>query len=148
MSTNPDASLLEDTFIITAINAEKYDRVSRLTLQSEDALTSMTLDINSELYPCHTGEKLHILCSTSLSLDGSKEEKGWRDVARAGAGETTLADMYDYVCHGKVYKFEEDPEAKSIKAFVSFGGLLMAVEGDYKKLQTLRVEHCYLLMKK
>ena len=113
--SNPDATLLEGTFHITDINSEKYDRVSRLTLQSEEADVTMTLDVNTELYPCRENEKLHILCSTTLSLDGSKDEKGWRDVARAGGnGEPTLADMYDYVCHGKVYRFEEDANANSM----------------------------------
>ena len=53
-----------------------------------------------------------ILAST-LNLDGSKDnEKGFRDVSRSGPGtgigiEQTLADSYDYVMHGKVYRFED-----------------------------------------
>jgi len=103
-----DATLFEETFTIININDEKYDRVSRLSLESEDLQTAMTLDINSELYPCNKGEKLQIMLATSLALDGTKEEKGWRDVGRPGQDhEATLADMYDYVCHGKLYKFED-----------------------------------------
>lgn len=34
------------------------------------------------------------------------------------------------------------------KAFVSFGGLLMSLEGPYKKLTPLRVDYTYLLVKK
>ncbi len=34
------------------------------------------------------------------------------------------------------------------KAYISFGGLLMAVEGPYKKLTALRVDYVYLLIKK
>ncbi len=26
---------------------------------------------------------------------------------RWGGGEASLADMFDYVCHGKIYRFEE-----------------------------------------
>ncbi len=45
-----------------------------------------------------------VLAST-LSLDGTKDDdKGWREV---GMGEQTLANEFDYVCHGKVYRFEE-----------------------------------------
>ena len=103
-----DATLFEETFTIININDEKYDRVSRLSLESEDLQTAMTLDVNTELYPCNKGEKLQIMLATSLALDGSKEEKGWRDVGRTGQdSEATLADMYDYVCHGKLYKFED-----------------------------------------
>lgn len=49
------------------------------------------------------------MLATSLSLDGSKDDgRGWRDVARSDA-EPTMADMFDYVCHGKIYKFEDGP---------------------------------------
>lgn len=41
--------------------------------------------------------------SSSLRLDG-KEEKGWRETGR---GERSLMDDYDYVCYGKVYRFDE-----------------------------------------
>ena len=34
------------------------------------------------------------------------------------------------------------------KVFVSFGGLLLYLEGPYKKLTSLRVDRVYLLIKK
>jgi DNA-directed RNA polymerase I, II, and III subunit RPABC3 len=34
------------------------------------------------------------------------------------------------------------------KAYISFGGLLMSLEGPYKKLTPLRVDHVYLLARK
>lgn len=34
------------------------------------------------------------------------------------------------------------------KAYVSLGGLLMSLEGPYKKLTPLRVDQTYLLVKK
>jgi RNA polymerase Rpb8 len=37
---------------------------------------------------------------------------------------------------------------RNSKAYVSFGGLLMALEGPYKKLTPLRVDYVYLLVKK
>lgn len=165
MSTSSDAQLFEDNFTITQIDALKYDRVARLTCNSADNETFMTLDINTELYPCAVGETLHVVMATTLSLDGSKEEKGWRDVIKNGAGgETTLADMYDYVCHGKLYKFDDDQAAGEMyvypheseylanlpcsRAFISFGGLLCAMNGTFKKLSPLRVDYIYLLIKK
>ncbi len=36
----------------------------------------------------------------------------------------------------------------SSKAYISFGGLLMSLEGPYKKLTPLRVDYTYLLVKK
>ena len=100
-----DANLFSDTFTLTNINNLKYDRVARLSANTENGETFLTLDVNSELFPCAVGDRLQLLLASTLSLDGSKDDgKGWRDVGR---GEASVADEYDYVCHGKVYRFEE-----------------------------------------
>ncbi|KAJ8128354.1 hypothetical protein O1611_g5280 [Lasiodiplodia mahajangana] len=141
-----DAQLFEDTFTITDYDQSKYDRVARITANSTDNQTQMSLDINIELFPCLVGESLQVVLATTLSLDGNRdsEERGWRDVR----GESTLADMYDYVCHGKIYRFEDGVEGQTLRAYVSFGGLLMMLEGPYAKLTPLRVDNTYLLVKK
>lgn len=100
-----DSQLFEDTFSLTDVNSLKYDRVSRISATSTDNETTLTLDVNTELYPCVVGDRIHLVLASTLSLDGSKDEgKGWREVGR---GEASFADMYDYVCHGKIYRFEE-----------------------------------------
>lgn len=97
--------LFEASFTIDAINSQKYDRVSRIAAKTEGADTSLTLDVNTELYPLSEGDRVTVALALSLNLDGSKDDtKGWREVGR---GEQTLADEYDYVCHGKIYRFEE-----------------------------------------
>ncbi|KAE8146803.1 DNA-directed RNA polymerases i, ii, and iii 145 kDa polypeptide [Aspergillus avenaceus] len=141
-----DPLLFEDTFTITGVNQQKYDRVSRLTCTSSDSATTFTLDVNSELYPCTTGENVSMALASTLSLDGKEDSgKGWREV---GMGEQTLANDYDYVCHGKVYRFEEGSTAGNMAVFISFGGLLLYLEGPYKKLAPLRIDYVYLLLKK
>ncbi|CAL3962630.1 hypothetical protein PZA11_000265 [Diplocarpon coronariae] len=150
MATVGDSQLFDETFLITSFDQSKYDRVARIGGASGDNQTVMTLDINTELYPCNIGENLQLVLANTLALDGSKDGgKGWRDVSRHGpGGEATLADMFDYVCHGKIYKFEDGEDGQTIKAYISFGGLLMALEGPYKKLTPLRVDYVYLLAKK
>ncbi|KAL6860568.1 DNA-directed RNA polymerases I, II, and III subunit RPABC3 [Amphichorda felina] len=144
-----DATLFEDAFIVNDYDQSKYDRVARIVCKSTDEQTAMTLDINIELFPCAVGETMHVVLATTLSLDGSKDdEKGWRDVGKGGDAATTIADLYDYVCHGKIYKFEETYDGKTINAYISFGGLLMSLEGPVKKLTPLRVDNVYLLIKK
>ena len=65
----------------------------------------MALDVNTELYPCAIGDDLNICLVSTVALDGSKDDpKSWREVAD---GKPTLADQYDYVCRGKVYRFDE-----------------------------------------
>ncbi|KAL3257198.1 hypothetical protein ABHI18_007037 [Aspergillus niger] len=142
-----DPVLFEDTFTITTINSQKYDRVSRLSCNSTDTLSHFTLDVNSELYPCVVGESVNMALASTLSLDGKDDSgsKGWREV---GMGEQTLANDYDYVCHGKVYRFEEGSSQGNMAVFISLGGLLLYLEGPYKKLAPLRIDYVYLLLKK
>ncbi|KAF9894691.1 DNA-directed RNA polymerases I, II, and III subunit RPABC3 [Aspergillus nanangensis] len=142
-----DPLLFEDTFTITSVNSQKYDRVSRLSCTSSDNFTTFTLDVNSELYPCAVGESLSMAIASTLTLDGKEDgsnKVGWREV---GMGEQSLANDYDYVCHGKVYRFEEATSG-NMAVFVSFGGLLLYLEGPYKKLSPLRIDYVYLLLKK
>ncbi|KAF1982205.1 DNA-directed RNA polymerases and 3 polypeptide [Aulographum hederae CBS 113979] len=143
-----DAQLYTDTFNITSINSQKYDRVSRIVGSSNDQSTSISLDINHELYPVGVGENLQVSIATTLNLDGRRDdEKGWRE--QKGQQETTLADMFDYVAYGKIYKFEGDADGDSVKAYISFGGLLLFFEGPFKKLTPLRTDmSVYLLLKK
>lgn len=146
-----DATLFDDTFTITALNSQKYDRVSRLTGTSSDSLTVLSLDINTEIYPITVGEPIQVVLASTLNLDGTKDDSAtsagaWRDIGAAGK-KASLADMFDYVCYGKVYRFEEG-EGENIKVYVSFGGLLLYIEGPYKKLTGLRIDYCYLCVKK
>ncbi|KAF2129266.1 RNA polymerase [Dothidotthia symphoricarpi CBS 119687] len=139
-----DAQVFEETFSITSINDEKYDRVSRIYGTSQDNTLTMTLDINHELFPVTVGEQLNMVLATTLSLDGTKEETSWRSVSKSGT--TTLADMYDYVCYGKNYRFE-DGDGDVMKYYASFGGLLLYIEGPFRKLTGLKIDNIYMLLK-
>ncbi len=104
-----DSQLFSATFTISDINSAKYERVSRLSAHTENGDTSLTLDVNIELLPIAVQDRLQIVLASTLSLDGTKDDsgtKGWRDVGM----EPSLADEYDYVCHGKIYRFEEGDE--------------------------------------
>jgi len=102
-----DAQVFEETFTVTSINNEKYDRVSRIFGTSTDSQITMSLDINHELFPVEAGQTLSLVLATTLALDGSAKgdnDSMWRSVGKQGV--TTLADMYDYVCYGKNYRME------------------------------------------
>lgn len=78
-----DATLFDDTFTITSLNSQKYDRVSRITGTSADSLTVLSLDINTEIYPVNVGEPIQLVLASTLNLDGSKEDASsgqWRDI--------------------------------------------------------------------
>jgi DNA-directed RNA polymerases I, II, and III subunit RPABC3 len=99
-----DSQLFEEVFNVTGLDNKKYDRCTRITGTSEDSNTVMTLDINHELWPIQVGDRIQMLLATTLNLDGTKDERGWREPL---PGEEDLSAMYDYVCHGKVYRFTE-----------------------------------------
>ena len=100
-----DSQLFLDTFTIHSITAEKYDRVSRSSAHNENGDKELQLDVNTELYPCNSKDTIQLMLASTLNLDGTRDDgKGWRDVGR---GEQSLADTWDYVCHGKIYRFQE-----------------------------------------
>lgn len=102
--------LYEASFKIANSNSLKYDRVTRIEAMNDQTHdTTLFLDVNTELYPVEIDDRITVALALSLNLDGSKDDsKGWRNVGR---GEQTLADEYDYVCHGKIYRFEEGENA-------------------------------------
>ncbi|KAI8886562.1 RNA polymerase [Backusella circina FSU 941] len=154
MST--DSILFQDIFDIKDIDPQgkHFDRVSRLVGRSENYEMDLTLDFNSEIYPLKLGEKFSLVLASSLSLDGVgaggvEKRESWRERA---PGERDLSDEYEYVMFGKVYRYEDANKGSSgqqVSVYVSYGGLLMCLEGDYRHLQNLTVgENIYLLMRK
>ncbi|KAL1563356.1 DNA-directed RNA polymerases II and V subunit 8A-like [Salvia divinorum] len=103
-------TLFEDIFRIDSIDPDgkKFDRVSRISARSEQFDMLMHLDVNTEIYPMRAGEKF---------MMGKKK---------------SLADKFDYVMQGKLYRISEESSEKQVKAdiYVSFGGLLMMLKGD------------------
>lgn len=47
-----------------------------------------------------------------------------------------------------IAKEETSTDSSNSKVYVSFGGLLLYLEGPYKKLTPLRIDYVYLLIKK
>jgi DNA-directed RNA polymerases I, II, and III subunit RPABC3 len=105
-----DSNLFESDFVVTSADPQKYDRVSRLTGEGQDNV-KFILDINTDLYPVQVGETVTLCLASTLNLDGSKDEgKGWREQP---SDKGSLAELYDYVCYGKVYRFKEEKDDAS-----------------------------------
>lgn len=103
-----DSQLYTDTFTVSDIKVEKYHCVARVFANTENGETYMHLDINTDLFSCGVLDRLHIVLASTLSLDGIKDDVkgGWRE-SRPGEG-ISLADEYEYVCYGKIYRFEAE----------------------------------------
>jgi len=102
------------------------------------------LDVNTEIYPLEH-QKFSLALASTLNLDGSPDE-GFFDAS----DRPTLADKYEYVMYGKVFKYQEEssPSLK-VSVFVSFGGLLMLLKGDPRNLGGIELDsRIYLLMRR
>ncbi|XP_069689057.1 DNA-directed RNA polymerases I, II, and III subunit RPABC3 isoform X3 [Periplaneta americana] len=143
--------LFEDIFNVKDIDPEgkKFDRVSRLHCESESFKMDLILDVNTWLYPMELGDKFRLVLATTLREDGYPDSGDWNPMDTEGS----RADSFEYVMYGKIYRIEGDETSTEpssrLAAYVSFGGLLMRLQGDANNLHGFEVDqHIYLLMKK
>ncbi|XP_069183868.1 DNA-directed RNA polymerases I, II, and III subunit RPABC3 isoform X2 [Procambarus clarkii] len=124
--------------------------VSRLHCESESFKMDLILDINSMIYPLDFGDKFRLVLATTLREDGYPTDGPEYNPLDTGPSR---ADPFDYVMYGKIYRIEGDDglleTSGRLSAYVSYGGLLMRLQGDANNLHGFEVDkHIYLLMKK
>lgn len=83
------------------------------------------MDINSDIYPVKQGEFYKIGIAASYQNEETSDYYSIADM------KNTLFDEYDYVMHGKVFRYEIHND-ESISQYISFGGLILRVKGDNK----------------
>jgi DNA-directed RNA polymerase I, II, and III subunit RPABC3 len=140
--------LFEDIFFVEKINPDgkKFDKVSRIEAKSENCDMFMHLDVNTEIYPMSVGDKFTMALAHTLNLDGTPDTGYYTQGHRK-----TLADKYEYVMHGKLYKISDEESGKTVKAevYVSFGGLLMLLKGDPSYVSKFELDQrLFLLIRK
>ncbi|BFZ58939.1 DNA-directed RNA polymerases I, II, and III subunit RPABC3 [Savitreella phatthalungensis] len=130
-----DQVLFEEQISVSSVDSSRYERVARIVGGTTSGDCTVTLDVNTELYPIAVGETVSVSVVSKLS-DG-------------------IRDGSDYVMFGRVYKFDEGRQASSsdnsaakANVYVSFGGLLLRIEADYRKLARLANGDVYLCMRK
>ncbi|KAI6699121.1 DNA-directed RNA polymerases II, IV and V subunit 8B [Syzygium oleosum] len=132
--------ILEDVFKVERLDPDgkKFDKVSRIEARSERFDMFMHLDVNTEIYPIKEGQKFTMALATTLNSDGTPDTGYYTPGNRK-----SIADKYEYIMHGKLYKISEDDpgrasksSVKGVKAeiYVSYGGLLMMLRGDPSNL--------------
>ena len=84
--------------------------VSRILGTTETLGMSLVLDINCELFPLSKGQKVNFILTKNIKTDGSATTSA---AASYNPNEgSSLADKFEYVCYGQVYKLEEIPGGK------------------------------------
>lgn len=146
MSYSAKVTLFEDIFEITALNPDgyKFDRVNRIQGTGTTFECDLLLDINCDIYSLKDNDKFTLVLASTLHLDGSPADH----FSYTTSSEPTLADNYEYVMHGRVFDREYKKDG-SISISISFGGLLMRLQGDQRHLASIKPDQrLYLLMKK
>ncbi|KAM1056917.1 hypothetical protein ACFX13_031020 [Malus domestica] len=139
--------LFEDIFQILRLNPDgkKFDKVTRVEAKSETCEMFMHLDVNSEVYPMREGEKFSMALTSTINLDGTPDTGYFTQGNRR-----TLADEYEYVMQGKLFKISEgskrDPKAE---VNASFGGLLMMLKREASQFKNFELDQrMFLLIRK
>ncbi|BGP21769.1 DNA-directed RNA polymerases I, II, and III subunit RPABC3 [Rhodotorula toruloides] len=147
-ASTSSAIIFTDVFNVADVDKDgkKFDRVSRIAAKSQNHDMRMTLDINTDLIDLRQDSEFSLALASTLHPDGVAKDTGaaggWRADIEGG-----LADDWDYVMYGKVYKYDEG-SGEEVTAYVSFGGLLMALTGVYRHMANLTVgEYVYLLLR-
>ncbi|CAN4110507.1 unnamed protein product [Withania somnifera] len=125
-------------------DGKKYDKVSPIEAESSDGGASIQLDINSELYPMKRKELYRMVISTTLHMDGST-------VTSYPPEGKSLADKFEYIVHGLVYKVSMDGSGtdKKVVVYVSFGGLQLMLKSYPLKMQKFKLDQrLFLLLRK
>lgn len=125
--------LIEDTIKVNVINdgGQVFDRGKSLTIQIQ-SLTKMNtvsrigassqvnrleieMDVNTDIYEMHTGEFYKLVLATSVNADGSDNfDVIQYENAGSQGGMGALIDQYDYVMHGKIFKYQLSDDQKNM----------------------------------
>ncbi|XP_018121066.1 DNA-directed RNA polymerases I, II, and III subunit RPABC3 isoform X3 [Xenopus laevis] len=130
----------------------------------------LILDVNIQVYPVdldpsvcllldlislklrnkpYNGDKFRLVIACTLYEDGTLDDGEYNPTD----DRPSRADQFEYIMYGKVYRIEGDETsteaATRLSAYVSYGGLLMRLQGDANNLHGFEVDsRVYLLMKK
>ncbi|KAE8669661.1 DNA-directed RNA polymerases II, IV and V subunit 8B [Hibiscus syriacus] len=137
----------EDIFVVDKLepDGKKFDKVSRIEARSQNCDMFMQLDVNTEIYPLRVDDKFMMALAHTLNLDGTP------DTGYYTPGRKSLADKFEYVMHGKLYKITDDASGGGLKAelYVSYGGLLMLLRGEVSHVSHFELDQrIFLLMRK
>ena len=144
-------SLFDDIFEVTEADKEekRFDLVSRIECRAEDREdVTLSLDYNCDIYTLEIGTKFEFVLRSSLSNDPTAQAS--KDDEYDQSGDPSVADDFEYVMYGKIFKVANDPKRKNFMSiYASFGGLLMGLTGEASNFDKLsNDQRIYLLIRK
>ncbi|RCV22760.1 hypothetical protein SETIT_4G245900v2 [Setaria italica] len=139
--------LFDENFSVSRLDPDgkKFDKVTRVEAHNEQVY--MQLDVATEIFPLRAGDKFNMVIAPTLNLDGTPDTGYYTQ-----AGRKTLADKFDYVMHGKLYKISDDSSTSSstkVEIYASFGGLLLLLRCDSSSAASFELDQrLFLLIRK
>ena len=115
--------------------------VHRVECKGENYEMDLALDVHSQLYRLRAGNKFSLVLARTLNLDGTDSADQYDQ-----SGVETLADKYEYVMHGMIFKTKDKGEHREL--YASYGGLLMSLKGDARNLKFKEDQRIYLLLRR
>ena len=82
--------------------------MSRIHATSQVSKLEIELDVNTDIYPMEVDGFYSMVLASSINADGSEEFDVLRYEHQGGAGvdgHGSLLDKFDYVMHGKIFKY-------------------------------------------
>ncbi|GHP02987.1 hypothetical protein PPROV_000174200 [Pycnococcus provasolii] len=146
-------TLFEDTFVVDTVDADgrKFDLVSRLEAHSDKFDMRLKLDVNVDVYPLNKSQQRFVLLlADTLNLDGTRDPEEGVYTEALMQGKPSLADKYEYVMYGKVFKVVPGAVGGAAHEIIaSFGGLLMSLKGAAQELKDLKRDlRVFILIRK
>ncbi|EPQ26734.1 uncharacterized protein PFL1_05713 [Pseudozyma flocculosa PF-1] len=157
-------NIFDTQFVVDKIDPDgkKFDRVSRIIATSPSLDMNLSIDIATDIWPVSEGQQLTFQLASTLRKDSAikstgQEGEGNQDASAVAAerdawrldmpGNGGIADDFDYVMYGKIYRYDEKA-SDEVTVYGSFGGLMMALTGSYRHLSGVTVgANVYLLMR-
>jgi len=114
------------------IKEKKFDQVSRIIAKSEFYDYTLTIDVNTNIYPIKEKEKIEVMLADTLNEGETQEEEGYNPAKKLD----TRALQYGYIMQGRVYKYSQAKHKADV--YASFGGLLMQLNGSAQIISKAR----------
>ena len=123
---------------------KQFDKVSRLCCRNTNYDVQLIVDVN-DVFEANIDDKLHIVLASTLNLDGTPTPETYDPSIFS---QPTLADKFDYVMYGKVFKFKPE-DGQKLSVIISFGGLLLYIKAEPRILGLIQLDsNVFLLMRK
>jgi DNA-directed RNA polymerase I, II, and III subunit RPABC3 len=108
--------LIDETIQVVGINIKEggvggkvFEKVSRISAKGQVMSIEVELDVNTDIYPIENEAFYNMVLASSVNTDGSTEfdilTYDHQGCAGAVDGLGSLMDKFDYVMHGKIFKY-------------------------------------------